>query len=42
MLDEINKIVIYNVFRTRPVIEPEKLLVHGSLVGPMVEPWSNR
>ena len=30
--------VIYNVFRTKSVIEPEKLLVHGSLVGPAVEP----
>ena len=27
-----------NVFRTRPVIEPEKLSVHGSLVGLAVEP----
>ena len=31
-----------NVFRTGPVIEPEKLPVHGSLVGPAVEPLSNR
>ena len=31
-----------NVFRTGPVIEPEKLSVHGSLVGPAVEPLSNR
>ena len=27
-----------NVFRIGPVIESEKLPVHGSLVGPMVEP----
>ena len=31
-----------NVFITEPVIEPEKLPVHGSLVGPAVEPLSNR
>ena len=31
-----------NVFRTGPVIEPEKLPVHGSLVEPVVEPRSNR
>ena len=31
-----------NVFRTGPVIEPEKLLVHGSPVEPVVEPRSNR
>ena len=29
---------ITNVFRTRLVIESEKLPVHDSLVGPMVEP----
>ena len=34
--------VFFNVFRTGPVIEPEKLPVHGSLVGPAVEPLSNR
>ena len=34
--------VISNVFRTGPVIEPEKLPIHGSLVGSMVKPWSNR
>ena len=34
--------MICNVFRTGPVIEPEKLPVHGSLVGPAVEPLSNR
>ena len=37
-----NLIYIINVFRTGPVIEPEKLPVHGSLVGPAVEPRSNR
>ena len=26
-----------NVFITEPIIEPEKLSVYGSLVGPMVE-----
>ena len=31
-----------NVFRTGPVIEPEKLPVHGSSVGPAVEQLSNR
>ena len=31
-----------NVLKTGPVIEPEKLLVHGSLVGPVDEPWLNR
>ena len=31
-----------NVLKTGPVIEPEKLPVHGSLVGPPVEPLSNR
>ena len=31
-----------NVFRTEPVIEPKKLLVHDSLVVPAVEPLSNR
>ena len=31
-----------NVFRTGPVIEPEKLPVHGSPVGPAVEPLLNR
>ena len=33
---------IYNVLKTGPVIEPEKLPVHGSLVGPVVESWLNR
>ena len=31
-----------NVIKTGPVTEPEKLLVHGSLVGPVVEPQLNR
>ena len=31
-------IIITNVLKTGPVIEPEKLPVHGSLVGPVVEP----
>ena len=31
-----------NVFKTGPVIELEKLLVHDSLVRPAVEPRSNR
>ena len=34
--------VFFNVLKTGPVTEPEKLPVHGSLVGPMVEPWLNR
>ena len=34
--------VFHNVFRTGSVIEPEKLPVHGSLVGPVVRPLSNR
>ena len=32
----------FNVLKTGSVIEPEKLPVHGSLVGPPVEPLSNR
>ena len=31
-----------NVLKIGPVIEPEKLPVHGSLVGPVVEPGLNR
>ena len=31
-----------NVFIIGPVIELEKLPVHGSLVRPVVEPWLNR
>ena len=34
--------VLCNVLKTGPVAEPEKLPVHGSLVGPVVEPWLNR
>ena len=34
--------VLFNVLKTRPVTEPEKLSVHGSLVGLVVEPWLNR
>ena len=30
--------VFSNVFITEPIIKLEKLLVHGSLVGPAVEP----
>ena len=30
--------ILINVFKTGPVIESEKLPVHGSLVGPAVEP----
>ena len=38
----INCSFVTNVFRTGPVIEPEKLPVHGSLVGSAVEPLLNR
>ena len=31
-----------NVLKTGPVIELEKFPVHGSLVGPVVEPLLNR
>ena len=31
-----------NVLKTGPVIEPEKLPIHGSLVEPAVEPLLNR
>ena len=31
-----------NVLKTGPVTEAEKLSVHGSLVGPVVEPRLNR
>ena len=34
--------VFTNVLKTEPAIEPEKLLVHGSLVQPVVGPRSNR
>ena len=33
--------VIFNVLKTRLVIESEKLSVHGSLVQPVVGPRSN-
>ena len=33
---------IHNVFRTDPIIKPEKLPVHDSLVGLAVELWLNR
>ena len=42
MAMEVKNRVTTNVFRTGPVIEPEKLPVHGSLVGPAVGPLSNR
>ena len=35
-------VLFSNVLKTGPVAEPEKLPVHGSLVGPVVEPWLNR
>ena len=31
-----------NVFKTGPISELKKLLVHGLMVGPMVQPRSNR
>ena len=31
-----------NVLKIGPVAESEKLPIHGSLVGPVVEPWLNR
>ena len=34
--------LLCNVFIIGPVIESEKLLVHGSLVGSIVEPQSNQ
>ena len=34
--------VLSNVLKTGPVTELEKLSGHGSLVGPVVEPWLNR
>ena len=34
--------VLSNVLKTGPVVEPKKLPGHGSLVGPVVEPWLNR
>ena len=38
MFKEIN----LNVLKTGPMIDPKKLLVHGSLVGSTVEPSLNR
>ena len=32
----------FNVLKIGLVTESEKLSVHGSLVGPVVEPWLNR
>ena len=34
--------VLSNVLKTGPVTESEKLPGHGSLVGPVVEPWLNQ
>ena len=34
-------VVLFNVFRTGPIIELEKLLVHGSLVRLTVEPMTS-
>ena len=34
--------VLSNVLKTGSVTEPEKSPGHGSLVGPVVEPWLNR
>ena len=34
--------VVSNVLKTGQVNESEKLPGHGSLVGPVVEPWLNR
>ena len=39
---DVVEVIFVNVFRTGPVIEPEKLPVHGSLVGLTVEPLLNR
>ena len=33
--------VLINVLKIGPVTEPEKLPVHGSLIGPVVEPRLN-
>ena len=35
-------IYFFNILKTRSVIEPKILVVHGSLVQLIVEPWSNR
>ena len=34
--------VLSNVLKTGSETEPENLSGHGSLVGPVVEPWLNR
>ena len=39
---EILKSRLINVLKTGSVTEPEKLLVHGSLIGLTVELWLNR
>ena len=31
-----------NVLKTGLMTESEKLPIHGSLIGPVVEPWLNR
>lgn len=31
-----------NVFKTKSVIELEKLLIYGSLIVPVVKPWLNK
>ena len=36
-----DSLVFSNVFRTESVVELKKLLVHGSLIEPTVEPQSN-
>ena len=35
------EVMITNVLKIGPMTEPEKLSVHGSLVGPVVEPRLN-
>ena len=34
--------LLANVLKTGSIIEPKKLPIYGSLVGPPVEPLSNR
>ena len=36
------RVIKTNVLKTGPVTKPEKLSVHSSLVGPMVEPRLTR
>ena len=38
----VRKIIFFNVLKTGPITESEKLSVQGSLVGPVVESWLNR